>query len=186
MSGRQWARKQTIEAVPIKMYIEYEEIKKKLIMSWLVVKFNVKCSEKSETKEVYIIYCWDENLHWCTLSSTEILTAYNTLKLLFWDRDKIIFIFNSNRKVHPREQLFVTESGCEVFDQLFELYFRQLHILDPSMRPLTPHRISMSQLVSDAINLLIGVPSHTFILDQVGNHAAIFSTLHRIKSAKVF
>ncbi|KAF3688593.1 Gamma-tubulin complex component 6 [Channa argus] len=67
-----------------------------------------------------------------------------------------------------RESLYLTEGGREVFDQLYRLWEGEMRVLSTS----TPSPIlllpldSQTQLVSDLLNVLIGVASTTFPLNQ--------------------
>ncbi|XP_029008837.1 gamma-tubulin complex component 6 isoform X2 [Betta splendens] len=67
-----------------------------------------------------------------------------------------------------RESLYLTEGGREAFDQLYRLLEGEMRVMSSS----TPSPIlllpldSQTQLVSDLLNMLIGVASTTFPLDQ--------------------
>lgn len=73
-----------------------------------------------------------------------------------------------------RESLFLTEAGREAFDQLYRLWEGQMRVVSSSTpSPLLPLPLdSQTQLVSDLLNVLIGVASTTFPLNQV--HFTIF------------
>uniref|UniRef100_A0A7N8XWQ1 Gamma-tubulin complex component 6 n=1 Tax=Mastacembelus armatus TaxID=205130 RepID=A0A7N8XWQ1_9TELE len=68
-----------------------------------------------------------------------------------------------------RESLYLTEGGREAFDQLYRLWEGEIRVVSTS----TPSPIlllpldSQTQLVSDLLNVLIGVASTTFPLNQV-------------------
>lgn len=68
-----------------------------------------------------------------------------------------------------RESLYLTEGGREAFDQLYRLLEGEMRVVSSS----TPSPIlllpldSQTQLVSDLLNMLIGVASTTFPLNQV-------------------
>ncbi|KAK2842533.1 hypothetical protein Q5P01_012733 [Channa striata] len=67
-----------------------------------------------------------------------------------------------------RESLYLTEGGREAFDQLYRLWEGEMRVVSTS----TPSPIlllpldSQTQLVSDLLNVLIGVASTTFPLNQ--------------------
>uniref|UniRef100_A0A3Q1J3P9 Gamma-tubulin complex component 6 n=1 Tax=Anabas testudineus TaxID=64144 RepID=A0A3Q1J3P9_ANATE len=67
-----------------------------------------------------------------------------------------------------RESLYLTEGGREAFDQLYRLWEGEMRVVSSS----TPSPIlllpldSQTQLVSDLLNVLIGVASTTFPLNQ--------------------
>lgn len=68
-----------------------------------------------------------------------------------------------------KESLYLTEGGREAFDQLYRLWEGEMRIVSTS----TPSPVfllpldSQTQLVSDLLNMLIGVASSTFPLNQV-------------------
>ncbi|XP_068168503.1 gamma-tubulin complex component 6 isoform X2 [Antennarius striatus] len=67
-----------------------------------------------------------------------------------------------------RESLYLTEGGREAFDQLYRLWEGQLRVVSTSTpSPLLPlPQDSQTQLVTDLLNVLIGVASTTFPLNQ--------------------
>ena len=65
-----------------------------------------------------------------------------------------------------REKLYATEAGLEVLDELHELHQLQLRLLDPTIPKVTLTKVTMAALVKDTINMLIGVPSRIFTLDE--------------------
>lgn len=67
-----------------------------------------------------------------------------------------------------RESLFVTESGREAFDQLYRLWEGGMKVLSgETPSPLLPlPQDTQAQLVSDVLNVLIGVASTTFPLNK--------------------
>lgn len=67
-----------------------------------------------------------------------------------------------------RESLFVTESGRETFDQLYRLWEGGMKILSgDTPSPLLPlPQDTEAQLVTDVLNVLIGVASTTFPLNK--------------------
>lgn len=69
-----------------------------------------------------------------------------------------------------RESLYLTEGGREAFDQLYRLWEGQMRVVSTSTpSPLLPlPQDSQTQLVSDLLNVLIGVASTSFPLNQVG------------------
>lgn len=70
-----------------------------------------------------------------------------------------------------RESLYLTEGGREAFDHLYHLWETQIRVVSTSTpSPLIPLPLdSQAQLVSDLLNVLIGVASTTFPLNQVGD-----------------
>lgn len=68
-----------------------------------------------------------------------------------------------------RESLYLTEGGREAFDQLYRLWEGQMRVVSTSTpSPVLPlPQDSQTQLVSDLLNVLIGVASTTFPLNQV-------------------
>lgn len=70
-----------------------------------------------------------------------------------------------------RESLYLTEGGREAFDHLYQLCEAQVRVVSTSTpSPMVPLPLdSQAQLVSDLLNVLIGVASTTFPLNQVGN-----------------
>uniref|UniRef100_UPI0037E8CC8F gamma-tubulin complex component 6 n=1 Tax=Semicossyphus pulcher TaxID=241346 RepID=UPI0037E8CC8F len=67
-----------------------------------------------------------------------------------------------------RESLYLTEGGREAFDQLYRLWEGELRVVSTGTpSPLLPLPLdSQTQLVSDLLNVLIGVASTTFPLNQ--------------------
>lgn len=67
-----------------------------------------------------------------------------------------------------RESLFVTESGREAFDQLYRLWEGGMKVLSgDTPSPLLPlPQDTQPQLVTDVLNVLIGVASTTFPLNK--------------------
>uniref|UniRef100_A0A8D3C209 Gamma-tubulin complex component 6 n=1 Tax=Scophthalmus maximus TaxID=52904 RepID=A0A8D3C209_SCOMX len=66
------------------------------------------------------------------------------------------------------ESLYLTERGREAFDQLYRLWEGEMRVVSTGMpSPVLPLPLdSQSQLVSDLLNVLIGVASTTFPLNQ--------------------
>ncbi|XP_075894074.1 gamma-tubulin complex component 6 [Nelusetta ayraudi] len=67
-----------------------------------------------------------------------------------------------------RESLYLTEGGREAFDQLYRLWEGQMRVVSSSTpSPLLPlPQDSQAQLVSHLLNMLIGVASTSFPLNQ--------------------
>ncbi|GLD58968.1 gamma-tubulin complex component 6 [Lates japonicus] len=67
-----------------------------------------------------------------------------------------------------RESLYLTEGGRETFDQLYRLWEGEMRVVSTSTpSPVLPLPLdSQTQLVSDLLNVLIGVASTTFPLNQ--------------------
>nr|XP_061813108.1 gamma-tubulin complex component 6-like [Nerophis lumbriciformis] len=67
-----------------------------------------------------------------------------------------------------RESLYLSESGREAFDQLYRLWEGEMRVVSGSVpSPLIPLPVdSQGQLVGDLLNVLIGVASTTFPLNQ--------------------
>ncbi|KAI3371139.1 hypothetical protein L3Q82_023766 [Scortum barcoo] len=67
-----------------------------------------------------------------------------------------------------RESHYLTEGGREAFDQLYRLWEGEIRVVSTSTpSPLIPLPLdSQTQLVSDLLNVLIGVASTTFPLNQ--------------------
>ncbi|KAM9854528.1 gamma-tubulin complex component 6 [Aulostomus maculatus] len=67
-----------------------------------------------------------------------------------------------------RESLYLTEGGREAFDQLYRLWEGEIRVVSTSTpSPLIPLPLdSQTQLVTDLLNVLIGVASTTFPLNQ--------------------
>ncbi|XP_044048809.1 gamma-tubulin complex component 6 isoform X2 [Siniperca chuatsi] len=67
-----------------------------------------------------------------------------------------------------KESLYLTEGGREAFDQLYRLWEGEMRVVSTSTpSPLLPLPLdSQTQLVSDLLNVLIGVASTTFPLNQ--------------------
>uniref|UniRef100_A0A8C7ZZA9 Gamma-tubulin complex component 6 n=2 Tax=Oryzias sinensis TaxID=183150 RepID=A0A8C7ZZA9_9TELE len=66
------------------------------------------------------------------------------------------------------ESLYLTEGGREAFDQLYRLWEGQMRVVSMNTpSPILPLPLdSQTQLVSDLLNVLIGVASSTFPLNQ--------------------
>lgn len=81
---------------------------------------------------------------------------------------KLYLIFPSSPP-GKRESLYLTEGGREAFDQLYRLWEGQMRVVSTSTpSPVLPlPQDSQTQLVSDLLNVLIGVASTTFPLNQV-------------------
>ncbi|XP_077425106.1 gamma-tubulin complex component 6 [Vanacampus margaritifer] len=67
-----------------------------------------------------------------------------------------------------RESLYLSESGRESFDQLYRLWEGEMRVVNGSVpSPLLPLPVdSQGELVGDLLNVLIGVASTTFPLNQ--------------------
>ncbi|KAM4572504.1 gamma-tubulin complex component 6 isoform 1-T2 [Odontesthes bonariensis] len=67
-----------------------------------------------------------------------------------------------------RESFYLTEGGREAFDQLYRLWEGEMRVVSTSTpSPIIPLPLdSQTQLVSDLLNVLIGVTSTTFPLNQ--------------------
>uniref|UniRef100_A0A672ZE23 Gamma-tubulin complex component 6 n=1 Tax=Sphaeramia orbicularis TaxID=375764 RepID=A0A672ZE23_9TELE len=67
-----------------------------------------------------------------------------------------------------RESLYLTEGGREAFDQLYRLWEGEMRVVcTTTPSPLLPLPLdSQTQLVTDLLNVLIGVASTTFPLNQ--------------------
>ncbi|XP_018610363.2 gamma-tubulin complex component 6 isoform X2 [Scleropages formosus] len=67
-----------------------------------------------------------------------------------------------------KEDPYLTEAGREAFDHLYRLREGEMRVVcsDNSALPPTPQH-SQKQLVADFLNVLIGVTSDTFLLNQV-------------------
>lgn len=67
-----------------------------------------------------------------------------------------------------RESFYLTEGGREAFDQLYRLWEGEMRVVSTSTpSPVLPLPLdSQTQLVSDLLNVLIGVASTTFPLNQ--------------------
>lgn len=81
----------------------------------------------------------------------------------------LIFLFPFTSPPGKRESLYLTESGREAFDQLYRLWEGQMRVVSTSTPspPIPLPLDSQSQLVSDLLNVLIGVASTSFPLNQV-------------------
>ena len=68
-----------------------------------------------------------------------------------------------------RESLYLTEGGRQSFDQLYRLWEGEMRVVSTATpSPLLPLPLdSEAQLVFDLLNVLIGVASTTFPLNQV-------------------
>ncbi|XP_036376235.1 gamma-tubulin complex component 6 [Megalops cyprinoides] len=68
-----------------------------------------------------------------------------------------------------REEPYLTEAGREAFDQLYRLWEGEMRVVGTApTSPLLPLPLdSQTQLVGDLLNVLIGVASATFPLNQV-------------------
>ncbi|XP_035678118.1 gamma-tubulin complex component 6-like [Branchiostoma floridae] len=81
----------------------------------------------------------------------------------------------------PTEKPYLTEAGREVFDAMYTMVQRQVQEsgLDSStvQKPVS-YMVQERDLVRDARNVLIGVPSHTFILDQVTQSFSVREGIH--------
>ncbi|CAH1265550.1 TUBGCP6 [Branchiostoma lanceolatum] len=81
----------------------------------------------------------------------------------------------------PTEKPYLTEAGCQVFDALYTMVQRQVQVagLDSTtvQKPVS-HMVHERDLVRDARNVLIGVPSHTFVLDQMTQSFSVKEGIH--------
>lgn len=80
------------------------------------------------------------------------------------------FIFCFVSPPGKQESLYLTEGGREAFDQLYRLWEGQMRVVSSGTpSPLLPlPQDSQGHLVSDLLNMLIGVASTSFPLNQVG------------------
>lgn len=65
-----------------------------------------------------------------------------------------------------KEKPYLSEAGPVVFDAMYDTVMRQVSYLVKSPS-LSRNMVSMVTLINDAINVLIGVPSKTFLFDKV-------------------
>jgi hypothetical protein len=65
------------------------------------------------------------------------------------------------------EKPYLTEAGRMAFDHMRKLYLSRLHMVNPVLSYIHEKETSMDQLVADAIYLLLGVPSTSFVWQQV-------------------
>ncbi|XP_019618459.1 PREDICTED: gamma-tubulin complex component 6-like [Branchiostoma belcheri] len=81
----------------------------------------------------------------------------------------------------PTEKPYLTEAGRQVFDALYVMLQRQVQVsgLD-SCTVQTPAScmVQETDLVRDTLNVLIGVPSNTFILDQMSQSFRVRDGVH--------
>lgn len=65
--------------------------------------------------------------------------------------------------------MYLSESGREAFDQLYRLWAGEMRVVSGSVpSPLLPSPVdTQGELVGDLLNVLIGVASTTFPLNQV-------------------
>lgn len=75
-----------------------------------------------------------------------------------------------------KEQPYLSEAGVEVFDEMYLRYQKQLQLLDPSINKGPLIKLSMYQLVKNTLNMLIGIPSEIFILEEVLLNINIYFT----------
>uniref|UniRef100_A0A0L8GTH3 Gamma-tubulin complex component n=1 Tax=Octopus bimaculoides TaxID=37653 RepID=A0A0L8GTH3_OCTBM len=69
---------------------------------------------------------------------------------------------------HPglQELPYLTEAGPEAVDKIFAVKLNEMSILCPSLQEASKVTVSVKQLVNDILQLLIGVPSHLFLLNK--------------------
>ncbi|XP_072922503.1 gamma-tubulin complex component 6 isoform X2 [Hemitrygon akajei] len=66
-----------------------------------------------------------------------------------------------------KERLYLTEAGREAFDKFYQLRVGQLQLISGTLLHPTPVILQKeSELVKDVLNVLIGVASMTFLLNQ--------------------
>ncbi|GAB1603185.1 gamma-tubulin complex component 6-like [Argonauta hians] len=69
---------------------------------------------------------------------------------------------------HPglQELPYLTESGSEAVDKMFNIKLNEMSMLCPSLQEASKVQVTVKHLVSDVLQLLIGVPSKLFLLDK--------------------
>ena len=65
-----------------------------------------------------------------------------------------------------RQRPYITEAGPEAFDVLYRRRIESLQLLDQTLTTVR-QQVSMDDVVTHALNLLIGVPSNLFLFDEV-------------------
>ncbi|XP_015749218.1 PREDICTED: gamma-tubulin complex component 6-like [Acropora digitifera] len=71
----------------------------------------------------------------------------------------------NGRREMLKEKPYLSEAGPVVFDAMYDTVMRQVSYLVKSPS-LSRNMVSMVTLINDAINVLIGVPSKTFLFDK--------------------
>lgn len=64
------------------------------------------------------------------------------------------------------EKPYLTEAGPAVFNELYNILMKQVSYLVKESNP-AHQMVTLSQLVRDSLNVLLGVPSASFELDKV-------------------
>ena len=83
------------------------------------------------------------------------------------------------RNVRDRERSYLSEAGSYAFDEVRRLYMSgRIQMVDCSIRRLTEHVVTESDLVVDVCNVLIGLPSRSFRWSTI-NSLVGFSVLTR-------
>ena len=87
-------------------------------------------------------------------------------------------VANGHSPPGKREAPYLSEGGREAFDQLYRLWEGEMRVVGcATPSPLLPPPLdSQTQLVGDLLNVLIGVASTTFPLNQVRPHPGISQT----------
>ncbi|XP_023933311.1 gamma-tubulin complex component 6-like [Lingula anatina] len=73
---------------------------------------------------------------------------------------------NVGKEPGPTERPYITEAGSQAFDQLNDTRMQQLSLVDAKFKLPTKRLVTQRLLVKDVLNLLIGLPSHTFLFDE--------------------
>ena len=80
---------------------------------------------------------------------------------------RVYYGCESFRVPGPTELPYVTEAGSKALDYMWAIYISQLRLINPDIQLPQRRLIDMSKLVTDVINLLLGLPSACFTLDMV-------------------
>ena len=65
------------------------------------------------------------------------------------------------------ERPYLSEAGCEALDHLWSVHMFNLQLIDPTIQLARRQVVQMDKLVRDIVNLLLGVPSTSFLLNEV-------------------
>ena len=76
------------------------------------------------------------------------------------------------RPKNKQSRWYLTEAGSEAFDEMYDHRVRMPLAIIGHTDPPVKHRVGQSEMVKDILNVLVGVPSQSFVYDEVRNQVS--------------